>query len=106
MGESKRDGKQGAKKPWEDGGKKTWPPRSTQSNAPKAVPMLRYGQPNFHVFKEALSMECLTKYGNLGKLVEMGMCYVPRMTKAEDFVEMGTKEVASLLFVDALKGWC
>ena len=95
MGEAKKDGKQDGKKPWENGGKK-WPPRTTPSNAPKAVPMLRYGQSNFHVFKEALSTECLTKFGNLGKLVEMGTYYVPRMPKAEDFAEMGTKEVVSL----------
>ena len=67
--------------------------------------MLRYGQPNFHEFKEALSTECLTKYGNLGKLVEKGSYYVARMPKADDFVEMGPKEVASLLFMNALKGW-
>ena len=50
-------------------------------------------------------MECLTKSGNLGKLVDKGSYYVARMPKADDFVDMGPKEVASLLFMDALKGW-
>ena len=104
MGEAKKEGKQDARKPWKNGGKKTWPPRTTPSNAPKGVLTLRFWQPNFHVYTEALSMECLTKFGNLGKLVEMGTYYVRWKSKAEDVAEMGPKEVISILFVDALKG--
>jgi hypothetical protein len=61
-------GKDETRKPWEAGGKKTWTLRAT----PKGVPMLRYRQTNFNVFKDALSTECLMKYCNLGKLIELG----------------------------------
>ena len=104
MGESKSGGKQVAKKP-QDGGGKSWPPRTTPSSVPKGVPMLRYGQPNFHIFKEALSTECLTKYGNLGKLVELGSYYVARMPEADDFKDMGPQVVTNLLYLDAVKCW-
>ena len=80
------DGKQGAKKPWEDRGKKTWIPRTTPKDTLKGEPMLRYGQSNFHVFKDALSTECLTKYGNLGKLIEMRQYYKEKMPGKGDYV--------------------
>ena len=54
MGDAKRDWKQGAKKPCEDGGKKTWTPRMMPKDTPNGVPILSYGQSNFHVFKDAL----------------------------------------------------
>ena len=36
------------------------------------VPKPKYGHGDFHVFKQALSTECLTKYGNVGKLIKLG----------------------------------
>jgi hypothetical protein len=40
------------------------------------VPILRYGKGNnFHKFKQALSEVALKEYGNLGKLINLGMYY-------------------------------
>ena len=66
--------KQGAKKPWENGGRKSWSP-SKPKDEKRRVPMLKYGQGNFHVFMEELSTECLTKCVNVGKLIEFGVYY-------------------------------
>jgi hypothetical protein len=95
MSDAKHDGKQGAKKPWEDGGKKTWTPRTTPSNAPKGVPMLRCRQSNL----------CPTKYGNLGKLIKMGQYYKDMMPVKGDYVLTQDPDDDKILFVDALKGW-
>ena len=94
-------GKEEAKKPWEDGGKKTWMPRMT----PKRVPMLRYGQTNFHVFKDALSTECLAKYGNLVKLIELCKYYQEKMPVRDDYKLTNDAEDDKILGVVNLKGW-
>ena len=52
----------------------SWNP-SKPKDEKKRVLMLKYGQGNFHVFMEELSTECLTKYGNVGKLIELGKYY-------------------------------
>ena len=71
---------------------------------PKGVPMLRYRQSNFHVFKDALSTECHTKYGSLGKLIEMGRYYKEKMPGREDYVLSQDPEDNKILFIDTLKG--
>ena len=76
--------KQGAKKPWENGGRKSWNP-SKPKDEKRRVPMLKYGQGNFHVFMEELSTECLTKYGNVGKLIELGKYYEAVQPTRVDF---------------------
>ena len=64
----KKDSTKNSKKPW-DNGKKQWYIEQSQGGK-KPVPTLRFGGNNFHVFKDALSTECLTKYGDLGMLIE------------------------------------
>ena len=74
MSGNKPGGKQGssknAKKPWENG-RKQWPSGQRQDGN-KCVPTLRFGGNNFHVFRDALLTECLTKYGDMGLLIEKG----------------------------------
>ena len=64
--------KQGAKKPLENGGKKSSDP-SKPKDEKRRVPMLKYRQFNFHVYMEEPSTVCLTKYGKLSKLIELGV---------------------------------
>ena len=76
----KEDPVKNSQKPWENG-RKQWTGQSQGGKKP--VPTLRFGGNNFHVFKEALSTECLTKYGDLGMLIEKGTYYAldrPKMT--------------------------
>ena len=76
-----------------------------KEDAVKKVPILRYGQGNFHVFREALSLECLIKFGDAGRLIKLGKHYEEVRPKAEDFEDEGDKDVARALYLDALKGW-
>jgi hypothetical protein len=73
------------------------------------IPMLKYGKGNnFYKFKEALSVESIEKFGNLGRLIKEEKYYVPvytpvvmppgtdpeeqKLIKAEN-VKLYTKEV-------------
>ena len=67
---------------------------------------VKYGHGDFHVFKEALSTECLTKYGNMGKLIELGKCYErSKPSKLEIEFNSGDTDDDKLLYVKALKAW-
>ena len=67
----KEDPTKNAKKPWENGKKQL--PSGNSQDGKKSVPTLQFGGNNFHLFREALSTECLTKYGDLGMLIERDM---------------------------------
>ena len=96
--------KQVAKKPWENGWKKQWNPKPKDEK--KGVPTLKYGHGDFHVFKEALSTECLTKYGNMGTLIELGKYYEKaKPDKRDAEFNTGNTDNNKLLYVEALKGW-
>ena len=60
MAKSKKGGIKNAGKPQAVGGRQWHRPGPKDES--KKVPILRYGQGNFHVFKEALSPECLLNY--------------------------------------------
>jgi hypothetical protein len=49
-----------------------WNPSKPKDDKKNGIPKLKYGRGDFHVFKEALSTEYLMKYGNVGKLLELG----------------------------------
>ena len=54
-------------------------------NSDENVPMLTFGAgTNFAVFQEALSVACLEKYGDLGRLIEDDEYHVPPFVKKED----------------------
>ena len=68
--------------------------------------MLKYGHGNFHVFKEVLSTECLMKYGNVWKLIELGKCYERvKSDKKDAEVNSGDADNDNLLYIEALKAW-
>jgi hypothetical protein len=56
------------------------------------------------VFMKELSVECLTKYGNVGKLIELGKYYEKVQSKRTDFTT-GDADDDNLLYHEALKGW-
>ena len=63
--------------------------------------MLKYGHGNFHVFKEALSTECLMKYGNVGKLIELGKYYErAKPDKKDAEFNTGDTDDDKLLYVE------
>ena len=107
MSGSKQAGKgvstKNAKKPWENG-KKQWSLGQSQDGK-KPVPTLRFGGNNFHVFKEALSTECLTRYGDLGMLIEKGTYNVLDQPKRSEFTLSEDEDDDKLLYLEALKGW-
>ncbi len=44
----------------------------------EAIPILKYGPSNiFAKFKEAISKAALKQYGDLGKLIRQGSCFIP-----------------------------
>ena len=56
------------------------------------------------MFMEELSTECLTKYGNVGKLIELGKYYEAVQPTRED-CKTGDADGGKLLYHEALKGW-
>jgi hypothetical protein len=61
-------------KPWHQKGQHG----ETKKKDPEAVPVLKYGPGNnFAKFKEAISKVALKEYGDLGKLIRQGTCYIP-----------------------------
>ena len=56
------------------------------------------------MFMEELSTECLTKYGNVGKLIELGKYYEAVQPTRADF-NTGDADDDKLLCHEALKGW-
>jgi hypothetical protein len=71
----KRNGKLGSK----NGRKQGIKPQQSQSlNSDTAVPMLRFGAGNhFNLFKRKISVACMEKYKNLGRLIIDEQYYVP-----------------------------
>ena len=53
---------------------------------------------------EELSTECLTKYGNVGKLIELGNYYEAVQPTRADFIT-GDAVDDKLLYHEALKAW-
>jgi hypothetical protein len=66
--------------------------RSTQKSTDKKelseVPVLKYGQStnNFIKFKEALSTAALIEFGNVGKLIQLGVYYEIAIPDEADYV--------------------
>ena len=58
-----------------------------------------------HLFREALSMECLIKYGELGMLIEKGTYYVLDQPKRFEFALIEDEDNSKLLYLEALQGW-
>ena len=56
------------------------------------------------MFTEELSTECLTKYGNVGKLINLGKYYEAVQRSRADF-KTGDADDDKLLYLEALKGW-
>ena len=79
-------------------------PNKPKDNKQNGVLKLKYGHGDFHLFKEALSTECLTKYGNVGKLIELGKYYkrVKPSTLEIEF-NSGDTDDNKLIYVEALK---
>ena len=50
-------------------------------------------------------MDCLTKYDNLGKLIEMGQYYEEKMPVMGDYILTQDTEDDKIVFIDALNGW-
>jgi hypothetical protein len=73
--ENKCSGKPGFK----NGKKQGIKPQQTQSlNSDAAVPMLHFGAGNnFDLFKRKVSIACMEKYKNLGRLIMDEQYYVP-----------------------------
>ena len=69
------------------------------------VPTLRYGQGNFHVFKEALSAECILKYGDAGKLIKLGTHFEEKRPEVNDFDAEADLDLQRALYIDAMKNW-
>jgi hypothetical protein len=101
--DAKNDAKKSNRKPWENGGGKRFQPR--QQNEPKAVPMLIYGRDNFHAFREAMSTECLTKFGNVGKLVELRKYFVMKQSMRNNFASFTNPDDQKFIYLEALKRW-
>ena len=100
----KQDGKhdkKGERRQW-DNGKKHRPRQPTE---PRTVPMLVFGRDNFHLLKEALSTECLSKFWNLGKMIELGVYYVHVQPVKSDFVQFTDPDKAKIIYLEALKSW-
>jgi cupin superfamily acireductone dioxygenase involved in methionine salvage len=73
--ENKRNGKPN----FRNGKKQGIKPQQTQSlNSDAAVPMLRFGASNnFDLLKRKVSIACMEKYKNLGRLIMDKQYYVP-----------------------------
>ena len=83
-----------------------WQPSKVKEEKKNGVPKLNYGHGDFHVFKQALSTECLTKYGNVGKLIELGKYYEKkRPNKLDVEFNTGDADDDKLMYVEALKAW-
>jgi hypothetical protein len=102
MAESKK-GSKNAGKPQAAGGKQ-WQ-RSGAVVESRRVPILQYGQGNFHVFREALSSECLLKYGDAGRLIKLGKHYEEVRPTEKDFEDEADEDLRKALYIDAVKGW-
>ena len=102
MAESK---KKNAGKPQAGGGKQQQWQRSGATVESRRVPILRFGQGNFHVFREALSSECLLKYGDAGRLIKLGKHYEEVRPTEKDFEDEDDVDLRRVLYVDAVKGW-
>ena len=103
MSESKKGGNKQAGKPQAVAGRQWHRPGPKDES--KKVPILRYGQGNFHVFKEALSSECLLKYGDAGRLIMLGKHYEKVRLTEKDFEDEGKDDLRKALYIDAVKGW-
>ena len=85
--------------------KHQWTP-GKQGSEKSGVPKLKYGSGNFHVFKEALSTECLVKYGNMGRLIELEKYHeLVKPNKTETRFTSGDPDDNKLLYMEALKAW-
>jgi hypothetical protein len=99
----KQDLTKNGKKPWEIG-KKQWPTGQSRDGR-KSVPTMRFGGNNFHLFREALSTECMTKYGDLGMLIEKGTYFELDQPRRSEFALSEDEEDNNkLLYLKALKG--
>ena len=77
MGKTPKKGKQGFQR---KGGppKGNSPTSVTSLNSDTAVPMLRLGvSNNFDNFRKKISIACLEKYKNLGRLIHDEVYYIP-----------------------------
>ena len=81
--DDKRNGKPGFK----NGKKQGIKPQQSQSlNSDAAVPMLRFGAGNnFDLFKRKISVACMEKYKNLGRLIVDEQYYVPDVVDSSLF---------------------
>jgi len=73
------DNKHNGKPSFKNGKKQGIKPQQTQLlNSDAAVPMLRFGAGNnFELFKRKISIACMEKYKNLGRLIMDEQYYVP-----------------------------
>ena len=72
-----------------------WNPSRVKEEKKNGVPKLKYGHGDFHVFKQALSAECLTKYRKVGKLIKLGKYYEKKPSKLDEEFNSGDAETTS-----------
>jgi hypothetical protein len=85
--------------------KKTFRPFKKPEEKPGGLPMLKYGKGNnYFKFKQALAEMAIKEYGNLGKLIELGKYYVPKL-ELPDYAAMGIdSSKIKVMQTEAIKG--
>jgi hypothetical protein len=85
--------------------------RSTQKSTDKKelseVPILKYGQStnNFIKFKEALSTAALIEFGNVGKLIQLGVYYDIAIPDEADYVVPMNARLSERMYEIACGEW-
>jgi hypothetical protein len=81
--------------------------KSTDKKELSEVPILNYGQStnNFIKFKEALSTAALIEFGNVGKLIQLGMYYEIAMPDEADYVVPLNARLSERMYEIACAEW-
>ncbi len=92
-------------KPWVRGNRqgKNFTPQPKKS--PGEIPLLRFGNNNFYIFKEAMSKAALKDYGHLGKLIELEKYYDVPIPKRADYNYLPDADDNKMLYVEAIKSY-